>query len=212
MKKVVSFLCVCFLLILSACATHNNKETKQVAELPALNCVAVLPTAVPVSAGSTIKNDNALSLEQGAVFLDSILREELGDRSEFKILSENRLGAILQNPWGGRIRQIRDIGAATGCEGVLETTVSRYRQRVGSEMSVDVPASAAFSMVLVGVKSGVVIWSTSFDEEQKALLDDLFSFHKAERRGFKWLSVEDLVRESVKLRLADFPYFQKSEL
>lgn len=212
MNKIVSFLCVGLFLCLNACSTHNSKETKQDVELPELTCIAVLPTSVPVSASTAIIKKKALSLEQGASFLDSVLMEELDGRSEFKVLSENQLDAILQNPWGGRIRQIQDVGAATGCGGVLETSISRYRQRIGGEMSVDTPAAAAFSMELIGVERGVVIWSTSFDEEQKALLDDIFSFTKAESRGFKWLSVEDLIRDSVSHRLADFPYFQQSEI
>lgn len=211
-NKIVSCMCIGLFLCLNACSTHNRTKTQQVAELPELSCIAVLPSSIPVSSSAAMTKAKAMSLEQGAAFLDSVLMEELGARSEFKVLSENQLDAILQNPWGGRIRQIQDIGAATGCGGVLETNISRYRQRVGGEMSVDTSAAAAFSMELIGVERGVVIWSTSFDEEQKALFDDIFSFTKAESRGFKWLSVEDLIRDSVNIRLADLPYFQKSEI
>jgi len=211
-NKTVFFACITLLLYLNACATHNNPETQQVVELPELSCVAVLPTSIPTSSSAVMTKSKAMSLEQGAIFFNSVLVEELGTRSEFRVLNENQLDAILQNPWGGRIRQIQDVGAATGCGGVLVTSVSRYRKRVGGEMSVDTPAAAAFSMELVGVKRGIVIWSSSYDEEQKALFDNIFSFHKAESRGFKWLSVEDLVRNSMNLRLAEFPYFQKDEI
>lgn len=212
MNKIVSLLCVSLFFCLNACSSHNSEKTKQVVVLPELNCVAVLPTLVPVSSNAVTTKTKDLSLEQGADFLDSLLMEELGGRTEFKVLTKNQLDAMLRNPWGGRIRRMQGVGAATGCGGVLETSISKYRQRVGGSMSVDTPAAAAYSMELVGVPSGVVIWSASFDEEQKALFDDLFSFHKAESRGFKWLSVEELIRDSVNQRLADFPYFQKSEL
>lgn len=212
MNKIVSLLCVGLFFSLNGCSNHNSDTKKQVVVLPELSCVVVLPTLVPAPTSATITKARSLSLEQGAAFLDSVLMEELGALGEFKVLTENQLDAILQNPWGGRIRQMQDVGAATGCGGVLETSISKYRQRVGGSMSVDTSAAAAYSMELVGVESGVVIWSSSFDEEQKALFDDIFSFHKAENRGFRWLSVEELIRDSVKLRLADFPYFQKSEI
>ncbi len=212
MNKIVFCLCIGFFLCLNACATHNSDETQQAADLPELSCVAVLPVSIPVSSSTTMTKSRVVGLEQGAVFLDSVLMEKLGRQSEFKVLSENQLDAILQDPWGARKNQIQDIGAATGCGGILETSISRYRQRVGGEMSVDTSAAAAFSMELVDVKSGVVLWLSSFNEEQKALFDDIFSFNNAQSRGFKWLSVEDLIRDGVNLRLAEFPYFKKSEI
>jgi hypothetical protein len=151
------------------------------------------------------------SLVLGARYLDVILMETLGAKKEFKVLSANQLDAILPNPWGGRIKQIRDIGQATGCGAVLESSIGRYQKRVGGEMSVETPAAAAFSMALTSVEQGGRIWSTSFDEEQKALFEDIFSFGKAERRAFKWLSVQELLRDGVDSRLAEFPYFQEAE-
>ena len=78
-------------------------------------------------------------------------------------------------------------------------------------MSVETPAAVAFSMELIGVERGVVLWTASFDETQKALLEDIFSFAKARKRGFKWLSVQELSRDGLTSRLQEFPYFQKAE-
>ncbi len=212
MNKIVFYtLCVCFFLGVSACSSRKSLETKQVVDLPLLSCVAVLPVAVPITGSDAISKEISESLQQGARSLDSILMEKFGAQPEFKVLSANQLDAILPNPWGGRISQIQDIGRATGCGGVLETSIGRYRKRVGGELSVETPAAAAFSMALTGVEQGVRIWSTSFDEEQKALFEDIFSFGKAERRAFKWLSVQDLLRDGVDSRLAEFPYFQEIE-
>ena len=194
---------------MSACAITDNDDTRELAPLPELTCVAVLPTAVPNLNNNGIFSDaRKQSLRDGALFLNSALAEDIGGRPEFKLLSEDDLDAILGDPWGGRILQIRDIGQATGCGAVLQTSLSRYKERVGSSMSVTSPASAAFSMELIGVETGVVLWTSSFDESQKALFEDIFSFNKAQKRGFKWLSVEELTRGGLKSRLKDFPYFQ----
>jgi hypothetical protein len=206
-RKSLSIFCF-IAFTLSACSSFND-DPKEIGPLPEVSCVAVLPTATPVGNSETISAAKKKSLLEGAVFFDSALVAELGGRTEFKVLTEHQLDSILGDPWGGRLQQIRGVGQATGCGAILKTSLSRYRERVGSEMSIETSASAAFSMDLIGVERGVVLWSTSFDETQKALFDDIFSFDKAQKRGFKWLSVEDLSHDGLKNRLEQFPYFQK---
>ncbi len=209
MRKIL-FVIGFALLPLSACSSFYD-DTKEIGPLPELTCVAVLPTGIPVEKKGSLSAAQKKNLIDGTVFFDSVMVDELGGRSEFKLLTENRLDAILGNPWGGRIQQVRDIGSATGCGAVLETTLSRYRDRVGSEMSIETPASVAFSMDLVSVEHGVVFWSTSYNESQKALFDDIFSFNKAQKRGFKWLTVQELGRDGLKSRFQEFPYFNKED-
>jgi len=211
-NKIILCLYVGLFLVLTACAGHNPGETKQVADLPEISCVAVIPVLVPVSASATLTTENKQMLHDGAEYLDSLLLAKFDLKKEFRVLSENQLDAILDNPWGGRVAQIGAIGRATGCGAVLETSVSRYRQRLGNEMSAEIPAAAAFSMELLGVKTGTVLWSTSFDETQKALFDDILSFSKAEKRGFKWLSVQELCSGAVDSRMDEFPYFQENNI
>lgn len=211
MNRIIFCVYICFFLGLSACSTHRASDTKEASVLPPVSCVAVLPTLASVSDTGALSKTDGRNLEEGSVFLDSVLLEELGDRSEFKVLSENQLDAMLSNPWRGKTRQLKDLGQATGCGAVLEINISRYRHRVGGQMSAETPASVAFSMQLLGVKTGTVLWSTSFDETQKPLFEDIFSFSTAEKRGFKWLSAQELCRDGVDSRLAEFPYFQQEE-
>lgn len=212
MNKFAAVLSVFLPLGLVACAGNESYEAKQSRNLPEISCVVVLPTTVHVSRSVLAGTDNGASLADGADFIDSVLVQELAFRPEFKVLSEKELDAILSGLWGGRFQQLRDVSGATGCGAVLETSVSRYRHRVGSDMSIATSAAAAFSMELIGVERGVVLWSTSFDEEQKTLLEDMFSYKTAESRGFKWLSVEDLTSRAVKKRLQKFPYFYGEKL
>ncbi len=209
MRRLLSVLCL-FFFSLNGCSSPDSSESaKELESLPELSCVAVLPTAVPVSSSDTLTMTQKMDLKEGAAYLDSILTEELGSRTQFEILTENQLDAILGDPWGGRLQQVRTIGKATRCEAVLVTSLSKYRQRVGSTMSIETSAAAAFSMELISVEDGVVFWTTSFDETQKALFEDIFSYNKAEKRGFKWLTVEELSRDGMTSRLNEFPYFQE---
>lgn len=207
------FLVLCFLSLgLSSCSSLVTvEEPKELEGLPEISCVAVLPTVVPVTNSDTLTAANKKTLLEGAAYVDSVMAEELGGRTEFKLLTEQQLDAILGDPWGGRLQQVRDIGQATRCGAVLETSLSKYRERVGSSMSAEDPAAAAFSMELFAVESGMVLWTSSFDESQKALFEDIFSFGKAQKRGFKWLSVQELSGDGLKDRLSSFPYFRETE-
>jgi len=208
-KRLLLMLCL-FSFALSGCsAFYGDEKAEASSPLPELTCVAVLPVMVPVSGNDSLSPIQKKNLQEGAIYLDSVLVDELKNTDQFKILTENQLDAILGDPWGGRLQQVRTIGKATRCGAVLKTDITKYRQRVGSDMSIETSAAAAFSMELIDVKSGMVFWTTSFDENQKALFDDILSFNTADRRGFKWLSVEELSRDGVKSRLETFPYFQE---
>lgn len=202
----------CVLFLFSACSAVKKDETKKMDAMPQLSCVIVLPTLVPQETGATRTAVQKKDLADGALFIDTVLSGELAARPQFELLSQERQNAILADPWGGRMQQVADIGAATGCGAVLQTSISRYRERIGSTMSAERPAAVAFSMELVDVTQGVVLWATSFDESQKALFEDIFSFNKAQKRGFKWLSVQELTRDGITLRLQEFPYFKQEIL
>ncbi|MBU3984426.1 MAG: hypothetical protein KJ985_13395 [Proteobacteria bacterium] len=109
----------------------------------------------------------------------------------------------------GRVAQMKALGAKLDSNAVLDITVTRFHERDGSDLSVNSPASAAFQMVLTHVDSGMVLWAASFDETQEALSSNLLSLGKARNRGFKWITVEELVSQGVKERLADCPYLQQ---
>ncbi len=214
MRQLIALSCVCLLgavfLGLNGCAAPDGtKEAQEARPLPKLSCIAVIPTTIPVERGGIQQNAEDKKLLEGAAYLDSVLAEALQGKEQFLLLTSSQIDGILKDPWGGRKQQLQSIGQATGCEGVLQTTLSRYRDRVGSELSADTPASVSFSMDLVGVEQGGVLWSTSFDETQKALFDDILSFKKAESRGFKWITVRALAQKGVQSRLAEMPYYKK---
>jgi hypothetical protein len=206
-RRLLVLLCIC-LLGLTACSSWQGSEKVQEAQVfPELSCIAVLPTALPVeSSGATV---DGKSLVGGAAYLDIVLAEFLGGKEQFNFLSAYQIDGILSDPWGGKKEQLHAIGKATGCEGVLETTLSRYRQRVGTELSAETPAAVSFSMDLVEAETGAVLWASSFDEVQKTLFENVLSFKKAESRGFKWITAQDLIRKGVQSRFARFPYYQK---
>ena len=74
----------------------------------------------------------------------------------------------------------------------------RYRERVGSEIGVKSPASVAFTLDLIDVQRGDVIWSSRFDETQKGLSDNILALGDIRERGIRWLTAEQLAQDGVR--------------
>jgi len=45
-----------------------------------------------------------------------------------------------------------------------------------------------------------------FKETQQSLMSNLMTFGKAENRGFKWITVEELVRQGIHEKIEECPY------
>lgn len=175
-------------------------------EVVPLPCVVVLPTQTPYK--KSLESDNINNdLRQGADFLDRVIPEALQSSKVNSILDTSQMRGSLTEIRGGRLGAMKEIGEKLSCNVVLYTTLSRFKQRQGGELAVDAPASTAFEMQLVDVSKGSILWNTAFSETQTSLFENLFSFSKAQRRGFKWITVEDLTNQGIREKLAECPYF-----
>ena len=94
--------------------------------------------------------------------------------------------------------RLRKIGELVYADAVLTGRVLRYRERVGSEIGVKSPASVAFTLDLIDVQRGDVIWSARFDETQKGLSDNILALGDIRERGIRWLTAEQLAQDGVR--------------
>jgi hypothetical protein len=104
------------------------------------------------------------------------------------------------------LKLIRNVGSELKCGAVLMTSLADYRQRVGGSYGAESPASASFSMRLINSRDGSVIWQSMFKETQQSLMSNLMSFDKAVSSGFKWITVEELVRQGINKKIEECPY------
>lgn len=211
MKKITGILLMvlCCSLLLSACSGKKGEQSEEkTVNIQPLSGIVVMPVIVTKEAVASM-GKGEMTPASIAGFVDELIVTELGKNDNVHIVQEKQLDALLTDAAGGRLAQMKVLGAKMASDAVLEITVTRYRQREGSEMSVNAPASAAFDMVLTNVETGRVLWAASFDETQEALSSNLLSIGKVKNRGLKWITVENLVRQGVKERLADCPYLQK---
>jgi hypothetical protein len=97
------------------------------------------------------------------------------------------------------------IGRNLNADGILTGSVYQFRNRVGYDYGVETPAAVGFHLDLIETQSGTVIWSRRFEETQRALSENLFSFGDFFRRKGKWLTAEDLAASGVEKILQTIP-------
>lgn len=192
----------------SACVTKQSlptEEERQEAQAK-VPCIIVLPVETSVNTDSSITYSNAAVLENGAEFMDSVITDALIGKNNVRVLSNRQLTALIPSDSGSQLKLIRHVGSELKCGAVLMTTLVDYRQRMGGSYGADSPASATFSMKLVNTRDGRVLWQSMFKETQQSLMSNLMSFDKAESRGFKWITVEELVRQGINEKIEECPY------
>ncbi len=196
------------LMMLPACSTKQPLPTDQErqearAQVP---CILVLPVETRVNSDSSMTYTSAAVLEEGAEFMDSVLAETLVGTDNVRVLSNRQLTSLMPSDSGSQLKLIKTVGRELKCGAVLMTTIHDYRQRVGGSYGAESPASAAFAMRLVNTGDGRVIWQSMFKETQQSLMSNLMSFDRAESFGFKWITVEELVRQGVSEKVEECPY------
>jgi len=86
------------------------------------------------------------------------------------------------------------LGAQVQASHIMAGAVWRYRERKGTAYGADLPASVAFSVYLLDVASGEILWNASFDKTQQSLSENLLDAAGFFKHGAKWLTAEELTR------------------
>ncbi len=91
----------------------------------------------------------------------------------------------------------RDVGFKEGKEKqpYINVLIYRFQERKGGNFAVDKPAGVGFHMHLI--QDTVVGRTFVFDEDQKALSQDILGLGKFFRRGGKWITVDELAEEGI---------------
>ncbi|WP_417915972.1 hypothetical protein [Candidatus Electronema sp. JC] len=182
------------LLALAAggCAGKNGGPDKE--KLPdfRLSCAAVLPVAQAAEAGQQ-------ALAEGAAVLNQQLRGYFGNRTDIRLISADEAGDA-----GGPRTSLAAAKAAAekvGCNAILETTLHRYKERLGGEYTAKEPAAIGFSYRLLALPDGAALCRGRFDEEQEPLMNNLFKFRQSAENGFAWVTAERLLEQGLHERL-----------
>jgi hypothetical protein len=194
--------------LLSSCGSKQplpTEEDRQEARLK-VPCIVVLPVETRVNSDPSISYKKASVLEDGAAYMDSVLAEQMVGKKNIRVLSSRQFLSLIPQDSADKLVLMKKIGSELKCNAVLETTLSSYRQRVGSSYGVDSPASVAFSFRLFDTSDGRVIWSSTFKETQQTVMSNIMSLGSGESRGLKWLTVEELAELGITEQIKECPY------
>lgn len=212
MEKIYKLLlfCSCAVFLLSSCSSKpdSSGEMQNRGPLVPLSCIVVLPAGTSVDKDKTIRYQEAQSLEKGAALATRVMKETLAGNKKVRIMDSNQVSELVPEVSGGISGTVAALGKKLNCDAVLLTTVRKFQQREGTNYSVDSPASADVHMVLRHAANFNILWTADFRETQESFLENIFSFSKMQKRGFKWITVEQLLEEGIKERLAECPYLQ----
>jgi hypothetical protein len=98
------------------------------------------------------------------------------------------------------------VGKILDAGSMVVGSVWRYRDRKGGASAVSDPASVAFALHLVDVRSGNIVWSRSFVQTQRSLSENILNAKAFFERGAKWLTADELASYGVKEILKEFPH------
>ena len=210
--KVILLAMVCGMLVslVSCSAKKSGGNDGPKKDIQPLASIVVLPAETLSGKSGDAGEGQGDSLRKGADLVDITLQEQATDIGNIRVLTGRQIEELLKEDSEYAANDlIRHLGSVLHCDAVLMITVNRYRERVGGELAAESPASASFQMRLIDAKNTTVLWSSDFDETQESLMDNLLTFNKAQSRGFKWVTVEKLVTQGIRDRLANCPYLKK---
>lgn len=95
------------------------------------------------------------------------------------------------------------LGRQLSADVVLYGTVTRYKERVGSDYAAKSPAAVAFAIHAIDVHNGVVLWTARYAREQQALAQNIFNLANFVENRARWVRASDIAERGVDEAIAD---------
>lgn len=213
MKKLIYFF---LFLILFSCKSMQSYtiEEKQICPVvPVIKRVVVLPFDIPSNAPFGLVKEGKIedgSIEKLSTFTEDRLKsfgcfDVVSWEQVIERLQYEDMGKVLLDAKKGYKEEIVKIAKIFKADAVVMGYVTKYSEREGKEYGSMKPASVSFSLFLYAGNDGSLLWNGSYRETQQALLDNLFNINLYVRRGFRWLSADELAKWGLKEILKNFP-------
>ncbi len=166
--------------------------------------IVVLPIERAESSGTPLAGERERLAPHAEQVVTAQIYGVLSSSSQWRFVPDLSVAQALgQIPPGDLATRARALGKAVSADAALCGTVSRYREREGTELGVREPASVSFSLQLVSVSSGTILWKGSFDETQRPLSSNLFNWWQFWKGGVRWFSAQQFTHIGVEHLLED---------
>ena len=176
----------------------TDLETRRVRRIAVLTPSATTPAPVQKIPFSNPPEPRT-SEREAPETLARLIHSAMAALPNWQIVSENEVREVGQAlPEDGEASRMKRLGEMVYADAVITGRVQRYRERVGDQWGAKSPAAVTFTLDLIDVRRGDVIWSARFDETQKSLSENIFALGDISERGVRWLSADELAQEGVK--------------
>jgi len=196
---------VCCLVVAAGCAQKEDAKPAVNEPAVAVSGVAVMPVRSAMETEDGLSLAEEKMMREGVQVMNGLMKEALAGKSGIRFVSVAQTGG--QEGVVNNLDAARRIAAQQGCNTVLETTLSRYVERVGGDYGVKQPAAVTFTYKLYEIGEGRVLCHGGFDEKQQSVMENLLTLPKAQSRGLVWLTAEELARDGLREKLGQCPYF-----
>jgi len=95
------------------------------------------------------------------------------------------------------------LGRAVSADGVLYGVLERYREREGLDYAAASPASVAFVLKFVDMKSGQIVWNAKFAKAQKSLSQNVFELANFVQHQARWVRAHEIAQDGVTQAVAN---------
>ena len=209
-KRIFAYLTCCmtmslFLFSAAGCTTVPVEETPR--KLVPVNSIGILPAQVAEITILPSDTRTKEKLEAGADIITSLLKDYFKSSQKTQMVSTSELEGLSSSVEAAKLLTIaREAGQQLHYDAVLITSVKRYQTREGGNYSVIRPASVYFSLQLLEITSGQIIWSADFDQTQKTLFENILPSTRSTGSGFRWLTAAELASAGLTKKLDSCPY------
>jgi hypothetical protein len=100
---------------------------------------------------------------------------------------------------------IATSGDMHGVDAILFGYLFHFKERVGTSYSVESPASVSFSLFLVRVADGRIVWRGIFEETQQSLSENILKLGVFIKRKARWITAREMAAEGLENLISTIP-------
>lgn len=195
----------------TGCGRKKAKNEEQPPDF-AVTCIAVAPavSGTPLDSELLSKIEKK-ELDDGLYFFNKFLKKYFLSRQDVRLFSDGQFGDTENSSEKPSLERAGKFADKFSCNAVLETTLHRYKERVGGEMTAKEPASVAFDYRLLAMPDGKVLCRDSFDAKQQSLMENLLSFREGTGGALTWLTAEQFMTKGLRNRLKKCSYLAEEK-
>ena len=124
-------------VIVAGCAAQEKTGPTAKAPDVTVSCIGVLPVRPAADMDEPMTGAESKNLQDGAAILDALLKESLRNRKDVRFLSAQQVEAVMGAEEPAGLEDSRSLAGQVSCNVLLETTISRYVNRVGGQYGVN---------------------------------------------------------------------------